>query len=151
MKRFKWLVPVLLLVVTLWAIPVQASAYVNGFAADGSVEPAVYRSGAYEIANAGQLYWFAQQVNGGRTTINGRLTADIVINEGEIIGSRDYEMTNYRLWTVIGSSSLPYSGVFDGNGRSISGLYYYCEDYTQAQERGGWARCSTARRGRSKT
>ena len=37
--------------------------------------------GAYQIRNAGQLYWFAQQVNSGNTAINGKLMADIVINE----------------------------------------------------------------------
>ena len=28
----------------------------------------------YKIGNAGQLYWFAKQVNDGKTTINGKLT-----------------------------------------------------------------------------
>ena len=35
--------------------------------------------GYYEISNAGQLYWFAAEVNGGSTNINGVLTDDIEI------------------------------------------------------------------------
>ena len=50
--------------------------YDNGFCVKcDAYEPAVLKNGFYEIGNAGQLYWFAQQVNGGNTAIHGELTA----------------------------------------------------------------------------
>ncbi|MBQ7415793.1 MAG: starch-binding protein, partial [Oscillospiraceae bacterium] len=71
-------------------------------------------NGYYEIANAAQLKWFADQVNGGDNAINGKLIADI-----------DLENTT---WTAIGyyctggdaDDSLYYKGIFDGNGYTVS-------------------------------
>ena len=99
----------------------------NGFAEDGSYQPAVQaEDGVYEISNAGQLYWFAQLVNGyynsesdyalGQNTANARLTADITVNETV--------NESARTWMPICSESLHYQGTFDGNGKSISGLYF---------------------------
>ncbi len=100
-------------------------------------QAATYRNGYYEIANASQLYWFAQQVNSGRTSINGKLVANIVVNEGNVYGSsRDYEVTSYKKWKSIGSSDKPYSGIFNGNNYTISGLYFYCANTTAASEYG---------------
>lgn len=65
-------------------------------------------SGVYQIGNAGQLFWFAQQVNGGQTSINGKLTADISLKN--------------KSWTPIGSMSQSYIGTFDGGGHTISDL-----------------------------
>ena len=71
----------------------------------------------YEIENAGQLYWFAQQVNDyGNNYINGRLTRDIEVNE-------DLTAENLMEWTPIGSDYPTYCGTFDGQGHLISGLY----------------------------
>ncbi|WP_295213322.1 hypothetical protein, partial [Ruminococcus sp.] len=71
----------------------------NGFGSDGTYEPAVETTGkydvdgdgtkdnAYEISNAGQLYWFAGLVNGTldgvkqNTLANAVLTANITVNE----------------------------------------------------------------------
>ena len=86
--------------------------------------------GIYEIANAGQLFWFAALVNGDNThaeidspdrTASAVLTADINIPEG---------MT----WTSIGNEITSYKGTFDGAGHTIdnmvtddntNGLVYY--------------------------
>ena len=74
--------------------------------------------GYYEISKAGQLFWFAQQVNiGGKTTANALLTADI-------------DMEN-RVWYPIGLNGekaqengenvvAHYDGIFDGNGHTVS-------------------------------
>ena len=139
-KGRRMLLALALVVGLLWLCPGEArAAYTNGFSEDGSFEAATYRNGYYEISNAGQLYWFAQQVNGGRTSINGRLTADIVVNTGELrYASTESESTTYRLWDMIGRNDQIYSGIFDGNDHSISGLYYFCKDYTQIQERGSY-------------
>ena len=83
--------------------------------------------GFYAIENGAQLYWFAQKVNGGSTAIKGVLTADIALNDsvlradGSLIGGAD---TALVAWTPIGNSSYNYSGTFDGNGHTISGLYF---------------------------
>ena len=99
----------------------------NGFCICGEYEPAIYNEIAdvYEIGNAGQLYWFAEKVNSGEYAINGSLVANITVNEavfnedGNLI-----ENTNeLREWVPIGSSENAYNGIFDGNGKIISGLY----------------------------
>ena len=79
--------------------------------------------GYYEIYTADQLYWFADQVNSGSTDINGRLMADICVNENVL---QNYDGTNggdFRLWIPIGSADSPYQGVFDGGWFCVSGLY----------------------------
>ena len=117
--------------------PETGCTYVNGFCTNGEcAECGGYESavdsdgdGVYEIDNAGKLYWFAQQVNGGEAALNAILTADIVVNEGTMTA----ESTDVRDWTPIGwytssSEYLRYAGTFDGDGHSISGLY--CADTT---------------------
>ena len=96
----------------------------------------------YEISNAGQLYWFASQVdNGNLINANVRLTADIVDNEGVTFGwdeTNDYavvatkdgqtvDTTTLRMWNPIGNSTTEsyFAGHFDGQGHDISGLYYH--------------------------
>jgi len=61
----------------------------------------------YQIANASNLMWFAQQVNEGRTAINAKLTADIDMKDID--------------WTTMSS----FVGTFDGDGHTIS---YLCAD-----------------------
>ena len=103
-------------------------AFVNGFCSlcDG-YEPAVLNGDVYEISNAGQLYWFAEQVNTGNTSINGKLMADIVVNKNVLKanGALNGSDTSFRIWTPIGSDAASqYMGVFDGNEKTISGLYF---------------------------
>ncbi len=95
----------------------------NGFCTIcGGYEPATLNEdGVYEIGNAGQLYWFAEYVNAGNGSANAILTADIVVNEGTMTA----ETTGAREWTPIGkNSSYKYTGTFDGNDYTISGLYF---------------------------
>ena len=80
----------------------------------------------YEISNQGQLYWFANQVNTVNSSINAKLTADITINsnilneKGELNTSA---IANFTPWTLIGTNTKPFTGTFDGNNKTISGLY----------------------------
>lgn len=60
--------------------------------------------GWYELQNAEDLTWFANQVNNGNRTLNARLTADI-----------DYTQET----TMIGVNN-DYEGVFDGQGHTIT-------------------------------
>ena len=113
----------------------------NGFCPNGCYEPATLNAeGFYEIFNAGQLYWFAQQVNiAGNTAANGKLMADIDLEN--------------RTWYPIGLYNdiaeaygspvqKQYAGTFDGNNHTVSnftaigngsqGLFGYC-NYSSAQ------------------
>ena len=134
--------------------------YKNGFCTDSgcdAYEPAVLTTGkydidangeitdsdeAYEIGNAGQLYWFAGLVNGTLTDgtaqnlgVNAVLTADIIVNKDlltSIKTDEDGNVTNgssFKAWRPMGMADENgeftghYKGIFDGNGHSISGLY----------------------------
>ena len=78
-------------------------------------EPAKYNKniGAYEISNAGQLFWFAALVNGDRTH------ADFSVQDSDAnaVLTKDIDLKN-REWKPINS----YSGKFDGKGYNISNL-----------------------------
>ncbi len=87
-------------------------------------EPAIDSDGDgfVEIDNFRKLYWFATQVNNGNNNLNAILTEDIVVNKGIINESS----INAKKWTPIGLDHIRYcyKGVFDGNGKTISGLYF---------------------------
>ena len=76
----------------------------------------------YLIADGAQLARFASMVNGGQTSINGKLTADILLNDTE--GWENWGSTApANTWTPIGNSSQPFTGTLDGDGHSVSGIY----------------------------
>ena len=79
-------------------------------------KPAVAEDGYYEIANAAQLKWFADEVNGGKPALNARLTDDIDLSS--VCSKRSP-------WTPIGdqASNKDYRGTFDGQNHKITGLY----------------------------
>lgn len=94
----------------------------NGIGTDGSYQPAALVNGVYQIANAGNLYWFAEFVNGGNDSANAILTADIVVNNGDMTKVENLE--GIIQWVPIGNDiASPYKGHFDGNNKKISGLY----------------------------
>ncbi len=84
-----------------------------GFGPGLHYQPAVKAAdGVYEISNAGQLFWFAKETTGtGGSALNARLTKDIIIPNG-------------RVFSPIGGSQggNSYSGTFDGQGYSITGM-----------------------------
>ena len=104
--------------------PAAGHTYENGFCVDGQCdhpyERAAWDGEVYRIANGGQLYWFAQLVGSGETEAQAVLTADITVNTGDVVPER----ASCRRWTPIGIESSPFDGSFDGNGYTISGLYY---------------------------
>jgi len=110
----------------------DTAPYDNGFCLGCDIyEPAVDsdNDGYYEISNAGQLYWFAQQVNAGNNAINGKLMKDIVVNAGTMTA----ETTGAREWIPISKDySNGYSGTFEGNNKTISGLYLNNNELTHA-------------------
>ncbi len=103
----------------------------NGLVCD-MYQPAVLNDNAttdtaeddyYEIHNAGQLYWFAQQVNSGNGNINGKLMADIVVNENVLATDGSLNEGDFRPWIMMGDPDRYLSGTFDGQGHTVSGLY----------------------------
>lgn len=107
----------------------------NGFCKScGAYQPAYLNSdGVYEIGNAGQLYWFASLVNGDRThadfesqngAANAILVKDIVVNDGDISKLASAQSNSLRKWSPIGTSDNSYTGQFDGQGHTISGIYF---------------------------
>ena len=69
----------------------------------------------YSISTPNHLAWFAATVNGGKNTINAVLSANIVMGADET-------KTCGTNWTPIGSSSKPFNGIFEGNGKVVYGL-----------------------------
>lgn len=93
-----------------------------------------YVQGFYEIENAAQLYWFAAQVNGGNNSINGKLSADIDLE------NKIWTSIGYYLSDTLSPDTVPYTGIFDGQGHTIrnfstagtdnEGLFGYCSSAT---------------------
>lgn len=90
------------------------------------VEPEKDINGVYLIADMHNLFWFANEVNNGNVNINAMLASDIVINRDVLdeSGNLNSSLTNPIAWTPIGTMTSNYEGVFDGNGHTISGLYF---------------------------
>ena len=116
----------------------------NGFCTKDSThyQPATLNetTGNYEISNAGQLYWFAGLVNGTldgveqNTSANAILMEDITVNDN-LLDSLQYDTegnvsngSDFITWTPIadwmGNRTTQYSGTFDGNNKTVSGLYF---------------------------
>lgn len=98
------------------------------------------KEAVYEISNAGQRYWFAGLVNGTldgveqNTLANAILTTNITVNEN-LLDSLQYDEednvsngSDFITWTPIadwmGNRTTQYSGTFDGNNKTVSGLYF---------------------------
>lgn len=112
-----------------------------GIGVDGSYQEPVEIGGVYQIANVGNLYWFANHVNEGNTEANAVLVNDINIqwelNQGEFDkfsdevakwGSLDVEDDEYIKkikddWVPIGKGENFYIGEFNGDGHTIKGIY----------------------------
>lgn len=76
------------------------------------------RDGIYQIGTAKELSAFSELVSYGENSANAELTADIDLRETDCSK------------VMIGSSSAPYSGVFDGKGHSITYNYQVTSDYS---------------------
>ncbi|MBO7477475.1 MAG: bacterial Ig-like domain-containing protein [Salinivirgaceae bacterium] len=90
------------------------------------IEP-TFVDGWYEIANTGNLYWFADKVNSGSTSIKAKLVADIVVNDSVLDANGDLYGADsiYTEWTPIGTNNYPFAGTFDGQGHTVSGLFFH--------------------------
>ena len=90
----------------------------SGLPADGIETGAGTESNPYQIKTAEELAFMASKVNEGDTSYASayyRLTTDIVLNES-------LEDTPNE-WTAIGNDDMtPFTGKFDGDGHTISGI-----------------------------
>jgi len=78
----------------------------------------------YEITTAAELYWFAEYVNAGNASACAKLMNDITVNENVIVnGALNSDTSGFAVWTPIGVRTKAFSGTFDGNNETISGLY----------------------------
>lgn len=82
----------------------------------------------YIISNAGNLYWFAEKVNGGEKTACAFVSDDITVNEAVLKPDGTVCEKAFRVWKPIGSSSKNFKGKFNGNGKTVSGLYVQTKD-----------------------
>ena len=90
----------------------------NGICCDTYQSAALNAEGFYEIFNAGQLFWFAQQVNiEGNTTANGKLMADI-----DLEGRTWYPIGVYNDAVDAGGTiaKVMFKGTLDGGGHTVS-------------------------------
>lgn len=96
----------------------------------------------YQITSAAELYWFAGLVNGTLTDVTknssacAKLMNDITVNNNLLDrityktdddGNLTNEVANggnFISWTPIGAANNGYQGTFDGNGNTISGLFF---------------------------
>lgn len=127
--KSRWLFTMLLFVTTMIMPTMMLAESINPTKpkGDGKAEP-------YQISTAAELYWFAGLVNGTleiekkNTSANAILTADIIVNEGVLDANKDLvSKSDFIEWEPIGTSNIDdnaYSGTFDGNKHTISGLYF---------------------------
>ena len=91
--------------------------------------PEVDADSCFAISDAAELYGFAAYVNGAHGMHNGRvtnvcakLTKDIVVNENVIKNGKlnTADTAKFLVWEPI----MSFTGTFDGQGHTISGLYF---------------------------
>lgn len=80
----------------------------EGWDGTAKTAPTQDKNGVYQIGTAAELAWFADAVNKGDTTISGKLTANINLND--------------KAWTAIGTDSNKFAGTLDGDNYTVSGL-----------------------------
>lgn len=81
----------------------------------GAARPTQDAEGCYQVADAFQLFWFAGLVNGTLTDGTAQNTS------ASAVLTADIELSG-ETWTPIGSESTLYTGTFDGQGYTISGM-----------------------------
>ena len=91
----------------------------NYTTATGSIRLTVYEppqevDGVYQIDSVTDLFWFAGLVNGTLENVEQDTAASAVL-------TADIDLSG-ETWTPIGSESTPYTGTFDGQGYTISGM-----------------------------
>ena len=124
--KSRWLFTMLLFVTTMIMPSMMLAKSINPTKpkGDGKAEP-------YQISTAAELYWFAGLVNGTlpgekkNVSANAILTANIIVNTGVLDANKNLvSKSDLTEWKPIGTHWSPYTGTFDGQGYTISGLYF---------------------------
>lgn len=125
--KSRWLFTMLLFVTTMIMPTMMLAQSITPTKpkGDGKAEP-------YQISNAAELYWFAGLVNGTlpeggeqKLDANAILTANIIVNAGVLDANKNLvSKSDLTEWEPIGARWSPYTGTFDGQGYTISGLYF---------------------------
>lgn len=139
--QLRWLAATLMLVAAMlmpsvaWADTITPTKPTTG---DGSA------NNPYQISNKEELYWFAGLVNNDASVCKdgvnqdksacAKLMNDIVVNYDDDFSNHNWSSisrSNWFFWTPIGKQDFNiYTGTFDGQGHTISGLYFEsCSGY----------------------
>lgn len=101
-----------------------------------SISPVIPKKvdGCYQIGSAAELYGFAAVVNGSdafklESDACGKLTANIVVNQNVLVNDTlNGDGSNFVPWTPM----VGFSGKFDGQFHTISGLYFNDDSFEYA-------------------
>ena len=93
-----------------------------------TTKPVKGEDGYYQIENGEQLAWLVDYVNYTNPAAKIRLVNDIYLND---VSSWTYDSTGHmysisgtpNIWTSLGTSDCKFKGDFDGNGKTVYGLY----------------------------
>ena len=128
--RFIWLLATLFLVAAMTMPSMALAAITPSKPANGDGTS----SNPYQISNAAELYWFAELVNGNLTdgtdqnvAACAKLTENITVNSNVLNPDGTLNTANagsFTAWTPMGSQFSPYTGTFNGDNHTISGLYF---------------------------
>lgn len=87
------------------------------------IEPTQDKEGYYQLSDADNIKWFANQVNNGNNSINGRLISNISLNNNKELNINTIDADK---WIPIGNENHPFNGILDGQNHTISGIF--CND-----------------------
>lgn len=85
----------------------------------------------FTISTAAELAGLAELVNGGNT-FSGKtvkLGEDIVLNDVSDADNWDENTKDLNSWAPIGNDNAYFSGIFDGKGHTVSGIYIQVDKY----------------------
>ena len=126
--KSRWLFTMLLFVTTMIMPSMMLAQSITPTRPEGNG-----RAKPYQISNREELYWFARLVNGTLENVvrdesaNAILTANIIVNTGvlDAVNKGKVSESDFIEWEPIGTGfSNAYTGTFDGQGYTISGLYF---------------------------
>ena len=128
--KSRWLFTMLLFVTTMIMPSMMLAKSITPTRPEGNG-----RAKPYQISNREELYWFARLVNGTLANVardkhaNAILTKDIIVNTGvlDAVNKGKVSESDFIEWEPIGkhdSYDAVYTGIFDGQGHTISGLYF---------------------------
>ena len=147
MRRAAWLLTLVAVVALTLALSVlavgaenaceHAEGFENGFCIGcDAAQEAPFNEGYYEISNAGQLYYVAQQIRGKQAneTIKIKLMCNITVNADLLDAQGKPSAGTKRVWEPLGIEGAVVQNVdLHGQGYYISGLY---ADYNDGRDVG---------------